>query len=228
MNRQETVKYLIKDSDWLKKVWIRKLNISYNQLARWLGPNPVNIRVSNVEAVAKVCGYTVDWIDENQQELELIKLEPEPQDGPAENSRYNPHRSFTIETLPTIRYMPVLTIKQLKKLHGPEIGQSSMHTSHQIACPPEMGNQQAYAIAIQDETMSPALTPHMRVIVSTEERCVAGDLIIMGTADENWYIGKLRFNNDTVILTRYNADEIKIPRDQVMFKYKVIWIRLPL
>lgn len=228
MKRQEAVQYLIKDSDWLKKVWVRKLNISYNQLARWLSPKPVNIRVNNVEAIAKVCGYEVKWLDENQQELELIK----PDLGPSNRGHVydDPLTSTSIEfTMPMrIRYLNVYTMDQVKKIYsGPDNELSALPTADQLACPIEIGDDYAYAVLILDNYMKPALTPQMRIVVHPKKRYSAGDLVIMRDPKEKWYIGELQSSKDNYSLIRYNSSDVNISKDKSVLIHKIAWIRLP-
>jgi len=73
--------------------------------------------------------------------------------------------------------------------------------------------------------MLPAFKPHQKVIVSPNVRCQTGNRGLVKLKDERVLIAEMRFNGDEVTLIKYNDENIKAARKDIVFCHKIVWVK---
>ena len=92
-----------------------------------------------------------------------------------------------------------------------------------IACPPDLVDDQAYAMRVAGDSMSPKYTNGMIVYISPGQDAVNGDYVICKLRNGDTLIKRLRLTNGTVVLESINQsyDPVITTRDQIEFISKI-------
>jgi phage repressor protein C with HTH and peptisase S24 domain len=105
------------------------------------------------------------------------------------------------------------------------------HISTDGACsierPPDIKDKYAYGAIVRDKSMYPSLDEKDVVIASPSRKYKSNDMAIVGLANKNVLIRKVRSSDDLLILECSNPSaEAKIVKlSDVKFVHPVLWVR---
>lgn len=95
------------------------------------------------------------------------------------------------------------------------------------SCPAGLHDPKAFWVPVIGNSMFPFLRPYSRVCVSPNLEAKNNDRVVVGLNDGQVMIAEIHHSKNHVILKKYNADDLKISKSELMFCYPIVHIREP-
>lgn len=119
--------------------------------------------------------------------------------------------------------IPILKLKDLLKNNGA----LTMEYTETIVRPIGITSKDAYAISIEDESMSPAIPLGAIAVVDPDRTPKSGDLAVIKSGNM-CLLRQVTFHGDKVLCKAYNPstqDEL-LDRQKIDLLHRVVWVRL--
>lgn len=94
-----------------------------------------------------------------------------------------------------------------------------------ISRPHGVKDVNAFGVIVKDRSMTPALRPQQRVIVSPNVTLENSDRAVVGLKNGRKLVAEWHKDKDQVKLVKYNDEDITVKIDEIDFAYKIVWIR---
>ena len=236
MTKQEAVKFgvnLLLEQGIPKVRIAKRIGVTDTMVRRWMNNEIINIRESNLMAVAETIGYKVKWLNFQRSECEFVEI-PKDELTPGQDLPASPD-------LPpgAIWSPPDLKGKSIPVIGFAAAGSGGFYSDQgypvggfeeEITRPYDLKDITAYGLkipSINGDSMKPFIRRGDIVIASPAATVINKDMVVVRLKDGQVMIKEIRFHGDDVELISYNKtfDTIKVKADDVQFYHKVVHIK---
>jgi len=164
--------------------------------------NKANIRLKYMKILCKSLNVPHDYFASSIEQVEKLSM-------PAEKGK-----------------LPVVGVAQAGKgIFSGDGDYPNGAADEYISRPHGVKDVNAFGVIVKDRSMTPAIRPQQRVIVSPNVTLENSDRAVVGLKNGRKLVAEWHKDKDRVKLVKYNDEDITVKIDEIDFAYKIVWIR---
>jgi len=228
MTKVEAVLKGLEISGLSKSAFARSIGVSRNQIYNWIKKVNTDVYVSNVEAVARIIGKKVHWLNYEQTECEFVDYLPGEELPPSpdlpQGARWEPPDLKT-KPIPVIAMVSAGTSDFFSE-EGYPVGVGDEY----ITRPYDLKDITAYGLRIsvvQGDSMERVLRPDDVVICSPVATVKNNDMVVVKLKNDAVMVKEIQFKGDKILLHSLNShyESMEYDKDEIAWYHKVVHIK---